>query len=120
MIPTTLVLGASEKEHRYSNMAIKDLLDKGMVVLALGRRQGRTHDVEISTEWPSDVPIDTITLYLNRENQAPYIDRILNSGAKRVIFNPGAENPILESQLQEKAIYFERACTLVLLATNQY
>ena len=39
---------------------------------------------------------------------------------KRVIFNPGTENPIFAQKLQEKGIPWENACTLVLLSTNQY
>jgi hypothetical protein len=39
---------------------------------------------------------------------------------KRVIFNPGTENPELELMLKQKGIEAERACTLVLLSLGQY
>jgi hypothetical protein len=39
---------------------------------------------------------------------------------RRVIFNPGAENPSFEQILKNEGIEVERACTLVLLATKQF
>ena len=39
---------------------------------------------------------------------------------KRVIFNPGTENTDFVKLLQENNIESEVACTLVLLAINQY
>ena len=116
----TLVLGASQKEHRYSNRAIKELVNAGFDVLAVGIRKGEAHGIEIETAWPSGIPIDTITLYLGKPNQVPYYESILNSGPRRVIFNPGTENIELEKLLGERGISHERSCTLVLLATNQY
>ena len=64
--------------------------------------------------------IDTITLYLNPKRQKDYYDYIVSLNPKRVIFNPGAENPEFYSILRENNIYFEEACSLVLLSTNQY
>jgi hypothetical protein len=37
-----------------------------------------------------------------------------------VIFNPGTENPEFYKILEANNIKYEVACTLVLLATNQY
>ena len=45
---------------------------------------------------------------------------MLQLAPRRVIFNPGTENPKVELQLNEAGIETLRACTLVLLATNQY
>jgi len=39
---------------------------------------------------------------------------------RRIIFNPGTENPELEKLAWERGITTESACTLVLLATGQY
>lgn len=116
----TLVLGASENPARYSNMAIKRLLSKGNSVVAIGNRKGKVNDVEIITEQPEMHDIDTITLYLNRLNQKPYYDYILNVKPKRIIFNPGTENPELENMAEKNGIKTMEACTLVLLGTGQY
>ena len=39
---------------------------------------------------------------------------------KRVVFNPGTENPELYQLLELNGIQVEVACTLVLLTLNQY
>jgi len=45
----------------------------------------------------SDVPqpIDTVTLYLGAARSTPLIQDILTAKPRRIIFNPGAENPEL-------------------------
>ncbi|HEY8404759.1 MAG TPA: CoA-binding protein [Flavobacteriales bacterium] len=116
----TLVLGASENETRYSNMAVKRLLQHGHEVIALGKRKGRCHGVEIhNTPLPIE-QLDTITLYLNPRNQANYYDYILSLHPQRIIFNPGTENPELWEKATAQGIACVGACTLVLLNTNQY
>ena len=45
----TLVVGASLKTHRYSNKAIRRLIDKGHEVKALGLRKGEVEGVSIDT-----------------------------------------------------------------------
>ena len=64
--------------------------------------------------------LDTVTMYLNPENQKSYYDYIITQHPRRVIFNPGAENPEFEKKLNEKGIETLDACTLVLLSTGQY
>ncbi|MEM7486798.1 MAG: CoA-binding protein, partial [Bacteroidota bacterium] len=64
--------------------------------------------------------IDTITLYLNPKRQKEYYQKILDLNPRRVIFNPGTENPEFQTVLEEAGVVVEIACTLVLLATNQY
>jgi uncharacterized protein len=59
-------------------------------------------------------------VYLNTENQKNYYDFIIAQNPRRVIFNPGAENPEFEKKLQDKGITTIEACTLVLLGTGQY
>jgi hypothetical protein len=39
---------------------------------------------------------------------------------KRVIFNPGTENPDLYAEIEKLHIQVEEACTLVLLHTHQF
>jgi hypothetical protein len=68
-----------------------------------------------------DIPdLDTITLYLNPTNQQPYYEYILSLRPKRIIFNPGTENPILVSMAEKNGIKTLNACTLVMLSTNQF
>ncbi len=116
----TLVLGASLKKEKYSNFVIHKLVNQGYEVVAYGLKKGEVAGVTISTELVSYEDIDTVTLYVNSENQKMYYDYVVSLNPKRVIFNPGTENPEFYSILKEHHIFFEIACSLVLLSTNQY
>jgi predicted CoA-binding protein len=116
----TLVIGASEHRHRYSNLATNNLLGKGHEVVAIGKQKGEIKGVPIDTEKKPYENIDTVTVYLNPANQMPYYEYIVSLNPKRVIFNPGAENGEFEEMLEEKGIKAQEACTLVLLSTGQY
>ncbi len=116
----TLVLGASLNPSRYSNLAINRLVNHGHIVEALGLKKGVVAGVDISTEKEDFENIDTVTLYLNPKWQEEYYDYIISLKPKRVIFNPGTENPEFYEMLGKNNIKTEVACTLVLLGTNQY
>lgn len=116
----TLVIGASTNPNRYSNIAIKRLVDKEVKVAALGLRKGTVLGVVIDDEKKEYKNIDTVTLYLNPKRQEQYYNYIIGLKPRRVIFNPGTENMEFVALLQENNIESEIACTLVLLSTNQY
>ena len=116
----TLVIGASENPHRYSHKAIRSLLKKGIDVVAIGKREGQVEHVNISTQVSEEENIDTVSLYINPNHQNAYEDILMDLKPKRVIFNPGTENPNLENKLKSKGIQTLKACTLVMLASNQY
>ncbi|QKX05673.1 CoA-binding protein [Aquimarina sp. TRL1] len=116
----TLVLGASLKEDRYSNRAIKKLINYNHHTVALGAREGTVAGVSIETDKLPFDAVDTVTMYLNPENQKAYYDYILELSPKRVLFNPGTENPEFYEKLKNANIAIEEACTLVLLSTDQY
>lgn len=116
----TLVIGASLKPERYSNIAINRLKNYKHEVKAFGPREGEVSGVTIDTELVDYEAIDTVTLYLNPKRQVDYYDYIIGLKPKRVIFNPGTENLEFYKLLDENDIEYEAACTLVLLGTNQY
>lgn len=116
----TLVLGATTKPDRYAFKAINMLVEKGHTVLAIGQNTGDVAGVKIQTKAVPVKNIDTVTLYLNPARQRDYYNYIIEAQPKRVIFNPGTENPELYQLLDLNNIKAEVACTLVLLATNQY
>ncbi|MFY0603472.1 MAG: CoA-binding protein [Flavobacteriaceae bacterium] len=117
---TTLVMGASLKEERYSNMAIKRLRAKKIEVVAFGLKRGIVSDVTIDIDNIDYENIDTVTLYLNPIRQKEYYTYILHLKPRRVIFNPGTENHEFQKLLMANGIIAEVACTLVLLSINQY
>jgi predicted CoA-binding protein len=116
----TVVLGASDNPSRYSFLAIQKLRRYGHPVVAIGKKTGTVGDTAVITERPEEKEVDTITLYLNPAHQKQYYDYILSLHPKRIIFNPGAENPELEQLAEANDIEPMEACTLVLLGTGQY
>lgn len=116
----TLVIGASMKPERYSNMAMKQLMQHGHTVFAIGVREGFAHGVHIQNEKPLIESLHTVTLYINPSMQKSYYNYILSLKPKRLIFNPGTENSEFEKLATNAGIECQNACTLVLLSTNQY
>ena len=116
----TIVLGASPNPERYSHKAIVALRSKGHDVIAVGKRNGIVADTEIEDGSLLHYNVHTITMYLNATNQKAWYDFIFSNNPKRIILNPGAENPELEQLAGRKGIEVLEACTLVLLATGNY
>ena len=115
-----MVLGASLKPNRYSNLAIHRLVANNIPTSAYGLKTGSVSGVSIENQLVNYKDIHTITLYLNPKRQEAFYDYILALKPKRIIFNPGTENPILISLLEKHQIMHEIACTLTLLATQQF
>ncbi|MVO07737.1 CoA-binding protein [Flavobacterium sp. TP390] len=116
----TLVIGATTNKERYAYKAIHNLVGKSHQVVAIGAKKGMALDITIETEKIPFKGVDTVTLYINPTVQREYYDYIISLHPRRVIFNPGTENPEFYTLLDENNILYEVACTLVLLATNQY
>lgn len=116
----TVVLGATSKPEKYAFKAISLLVEKGHSVIAIGQNAGEVAGVKIKTKAIPLKNIDTITLYLNPARQRDYYNYIVEAKPKRVVFNPGTENPELYQLLELNGIQVEVACTLVLLTFNQY
>lgn len=116
----TLVIGASSNPDRYAYKAAEKLLKYGHEIELLGLRPDVIFDRTIDTEKKAYEGLDTVTLYVGPKNQPEYYDYIVSLNPKRVIFNPGTENPEFEQLLAKKGIEVEVACTLVMLGTGQY
>lgn len=116
----TLVLGASENPARYSYLAINGLKNNQHPVVAIGKKAGTVAGIQIETEQKPWHDIDTITLYLNPQNQIKYYEYIISLHPKRIIFNPGTENDELAELARNNDIKTLEACTLVMLSTGQY
>lgn len=116
----TLVIGASENPNRYSYRAIKSLEKHGHEVLGMASRAGQVDDVIFLTDKKQIEGVHTVTLYINPQIQQNYEDYIISLEPKRVIFNPGTENPPLMEKLKQNDIEPVIACTLVMLNLNQY
>jgi len=117
---STLVLGATPNPSRYAYLAVQRLLAKKHAVYAFGIKTGSIDGVNIQQEWPSEDRFDTVTLYVGAKHQGQYYDSILSLKPKRVIFNPGTENPTFQTKLEQAGIETLEACTLVMLGAGTY
>ncbi|MBW6535245.1 MAG: CoA-binding protein [Mariniphaga sp.] len=116
----TLVIGASPKPERYSNIAIRMLREYDHEVVGIAKRVGQVDGVTIQTEFPKENNIHTVTMYLGARHQPEYYDPIIHLKPQRVIFNPGAENDELKEKLELAGIETVENCTLVMLRTGQF
>jgi len=117
---TTAVFGSSVKPSRFSFKAINKLRENGHPVYALGLREGKVADVDIQTGMPELKDVHTVTMYLGPQNQAGYYDYIQSLNPKRVIFNPGTENPEFANILKNNGVEVVEYCTLVMLDMDMF
>jgi len=117
----TVVIGASTNPERYSYKAAAMLKQNNQPIYLVSIKKGEVMGHPI---YPFGTvfnePIDTVTLYLNPEAQKQYYSYILSLKPKRIIFNPGTENPELANLAESSGIEVVSACTLVLLSTKQF
>lgn len=116
----TLIIGASSNKERYSFIATEMLKEYKHNIYAFGIKKGMINNTEIKTEWPHDEKFDTVTLYIGKQHQTEFFDKVIALKPKRVIFNPGTENTNFKELLINNKIEALEACTLVLLRTGQY
>ena len=117
----TLVLGASPNPERYSFKATTQLHAHGYEVVPVGIREGEIAGIPIRTDRPVPEDVHTVSMYIGPKRQPEYYDYILHQiKPKRILFNPGTENPELEALAQAEGIETERACNLVLLSLGAF
>jgi uncharacterized protein len=116
----TLIVGASTNPERYAYKAANSLLNHGHEIELVGQKEGEIEGNKIHTDYPDFEGIDTVTMYVGLKNQPSLYEYILKQKPRRIIFNPGAENPEFEALAEAEGIETEEACTLVLLSIGQY
>lgn len=116
----TVVIGASDNPERVSYAAVERLVRKGHEVIAVGLREGTIGKTPLTAERKFIPDVDTVTLYVGPKNQPAWYDYILSLKPKRIIFNPGTENPEFEKRAREQGIETPEACTLVMLSTGNF
>jgi len=116
----TLILGATTNPARYAYLAAHRLVAAGHEIVNIGVKRGDVAGAPIQRAGDALPGIHTITLYIGPQRQPEYYDYIINTHPKRIVFNPGTENPELKALAQQHGIETVEACTLVLLSTGQY
>ena len=116
----TLVLGASPNPERYAYLATQRLTQYGHEAVPVGIRKGEIGGIEILSGKPEVEDVDTVTLYIGPARQPEYYDYIFSLKPKRIIFNPGTENPEFMRLAQVRGIETVEGCTLVMLSIGAY
>jgi len=114
----TLVIGASENPERFSYKAIRLLKKYEHQIEAIGAKEGELEGIQIHKTKQLFTNIHTVTLYIGPRNQTEYYDYILSLKPKRIIFNPGTENPEFAKRAKDSDIEVVEDCTLVMLNTG--
>ncbi len=115
----TAIVGASPKKDRYAHMAQENLLERGYEVIPIN--PGYSEIDGLPTKTLGELAtVDTVTLYVSARFQQGLEEELLRLRPRRVIFNPGTENPELKARLEQEGLVCLNACTLVLLRTGQY
>lgn len=120
-----VILGASNKEDRYSFKAFNFLREREFVPVPV---HPRIREVGGVTVFPSlddpgireGGPVDTVTLYVNPAVVEENVAAIIALKPRRVIMNPGTESESARDALEAAGILVLEACTLVMLRTNQF
>lgn len=118
----TAILGSTTNPERYAYLAAQRLVNHEHEIVPIGIKSGQVMGVDILNlnDRPEIEEIDTVTMYIGTKNQAEWEDYILSLNPKRIIFNPGTENPIFAQKASEKGIETINACTLVMLGVGNY
>lgn len=118
----TVIVGASTNPGRYAYLAAESLTSYNHEIIPIGIKKGSVFGKQILDirEKPLIADVDTITLYIGPRHQAEWYDYLIGLKPKRIIFNPGTENPEFEKKAEEAGIQALEACTLVMLRTGQY
>lgn len=116
-----VVLGASSNPDRYSNRAVRLLLQHGHSVIPVHPAAALIEGLPVVKRLEDvDGKVDTVTVYVSADRSSLLGPALIKLHPARVIFNPGAENPELQRTLSENGIRVETTCTLVLLTTDQF
>lgn len=115
------IVGASTNTDRYAYKAFRRLQEKGYEVVPVHPVLDEIEGVPVSSSLKEiSEDIFAVTLYVRPETGEKYIDQIIQLGPKKVIMNPGTESDEIEKRCLAEGIYVQRACTLVLLASDQF
>ncbi|MFH1943231.1 MAG: CoA-binding protein [bacterium] len=118
---TVVVLGASDKPERYSNMAVRLLKQEGHRVIPVHPKLKTIEGLPVAPSLEAiGEKVHTLTIYIVPLRSQALAESILALRPDRVIFNPGTESPELEERFSKQGTAFVKACTLILLRTGKF
>jgi len=118
----TVIIGASPNTDRAAYQAAVMLQERGHEFVPVGIKPGEVLGTSIQGKAALDgmKGVDTVTMYVRPDLQSEWYDAIFALNPKRIIFNPGTENPEFEAMARSRGIEATEACSLVLLSTGQF
>lgn len=115
------LLGASNKPERFAFKAQELLKSHGHEVVLISPNIKTINGVTVLRDLDQiNQPIDTLTMYVGPLISTNLKNQILKLKPKRIIFNPGSENPALEAELKKASIDILHDCTLVMLNSERF
>lgn len=116
-----VILGASNKPHRYAYKALMMLQEYGHSVIPVHPKLLNIDGLVVKHQLSQiQVSIDTLALYIGPQRITPLIEHIIKLHPNRVILNPGTESDELELALLHNKIPFVKDCTLLMLEKGRF
>jgi predicted CoA-binding protein len=108
------ILGASDKPERFAFKAARLLTEHGHEIVEVSPRSRITSLKDVGGS------VDTLTMYVGPALSEKLSAEILALKPRRVVFNPGSENPALEANLKAAGIEVVEDCTLMMLRGERF
>ena len=118
---TWLLLVLLQSQTGTSYEAVRRLLDKGYNVFGVNPSLSPIQGLEcVQNIYDITENIDFATIYVNPHISSTLglADMFIKKGIKRVIFNPGTENPDIAAKLRYHGIDVKEECTLIGLSLH--
>lgn len=118
----TLIVGATTNPSRYAYFVAQRFADRNIDFIPIGIKTGEVFGKKILDlrSKPHLDDIHTITLYIGPSHQEEWMDYLIGLNPKRIIFNPGTENPDFFKKANLAGIEALYACNLVMLGSGQF
>lgn len=118
----TVIVGSTPKPYVYAHQAATMLRERGIPFVPLGIQHGEVLGKEILNvhDKPEISDVHTLSLYINPTRQRDWYEYLLSLRPKRIIFNPGTENPEFKKLAEEQGVECLEACTLVMLSVGNF
>ncbi len=116
-----VILGASDKPNRFSYKAFQLLREHNYKITLVSPNLKEILGQPVVNELSLiNGKVGTLTMYVNAQVSTNLLSKIISLNPKRIIFNPGSENPDIEPFLVKAGIQIVHGCTLVMLNSNTF
>jgi predicted CoA-binding protein len=118
-MPTIAIIGASSRQHKFGNKALRAFRAQGYTVVPINPRE---QVVEGERAYASVLdypgPIDEATLYVPAETGVRVMDDIAAKGIGIVWLNPGADHPSVVARARAVGLTPRIACSILAIGES--